>query len=191
MASQIDICNIALSNIGCLNVQSLTDETESARLLTLNWERCLDGVLREFPWNFATVVRPLNLSDDFVPGYEYGYVYPFECKKLWEVYRNPDYPMDFVVRFNGTGKFIATNAPMAFAKYTVRVDDTSLYDPSFTEALIYKLAYEIANAKTGNSQLTQEMGQRYQIALAKAYHDTATEGRKENIYPKRYIDARR
>lgn len=194
MASKLDICNIALSNIGCLPIQSLTDNSESSRLLLLNWDRCLESVLREFPWNFATTVQKLNLSTENPIDYDYAYAYPFNCLQILGIYEKDCHKkFDYTVRAStdGTMKIILTDLEEAYIKYTQKIQDTTLYDPSFVEAFAYKLSWEINNAKTGNAQQTQEMAQRYQQALYKAYHNTATEQRKKDMYPDRYIQCRR
>lgn len=197
MASQLDICNMALSNIGANLMTSLADGNATARLVLLHWDRCLTAVLREYPWGFATKVAKLSLLDPKgtlngyeTEGYAYSYVYPYDCLKMWEVKEN-DRKADFEIRYDGIRKIIATDAEEAAARYTVLVNDTSLYDPSFVDALIFKLAYELNNAKTGNAQQTAEMKTRYIEALAKACHDEATESREPNIYPRTYIDVRR
>lgn len=191
MATQLDICNIALSNIGCLPIQSLTDSSESSRLLLLNWERCLESVLREFPWSFATQVKYLNLTPDEPPDYRFAYYYPTDCLKIQMVGEYVKHPARYEVRSNGVNKIIVTNAENALAKYTTKISDCTVFDPSFTEALTYKLAYEINNSKTGNAQQTQEMASRYQETLQKAYHDQAVEMAQPNIYPDSYLRARR
>lgn len=191
MATQLDICNMALSNIGCLQIQSLTDESESARLLLLNWDRCLESVLREFPWNFATQVKYLNETEDAPPDYRYAYVYPADCLKIQVVGPSTKMPFPYEVRSNGTDKIIVTNADNAVCKYTTKIKDTTIFDPAFVEALAYKLSYEINNAKTGNAQQTSEMQERYRETLNAAYHSQAVEGRKMNIYPDKYLRVRR
>lgn len=191
MPTQLDICNIALSNIGCLPIQSLTDSSESSRLLLLNWDRCIESVLRDFPWAFATQVKYLNMTEDAPPDYAYSYYYPNDCLKIQAIGRDIEHPQQFEVRSNGTNKIIVTDTEKAIARYTTKITDSTLFDASFVEALVYKLSYEINNAKTGNAQQTQEMGNRYQEALNRAYHDQATERRKNNIYPGSYLKARR
>ena len=197
MASQLDICNMALSNIGANTIMSLADGNSTASLVLLHWERCLTAVLREYPWGFATKVAKLSLLDPkgTLYGFEthgvlYSYQYPNDCLKLWELHEGHR-KADYEVRFDGVRKIIATDAENAVARYTTLVTDTSLYDASFVDALIFKLAYELNNVKTGNAQQTAEMKQRYVEALAKACHDEATESREENVYPRTYIDARR
>ncbi len=197
MASQLDICNMALSNIGANLMTSLSDGNATARLVLLNWDRCLTAVLREYPWGFATKVAKLSLLNPKgtlngyeTEGYAYSYAYPDDCLKMWEV-KDDHRKADYEIRYDGVRKTIVTNAEDAAAKYTVLVNDTSLYDASFVDALIFKLAYELNNAKTGNAQQTAEMKQRYIEALAKACHDEATESREHNLYPRHYIDSRR
>lgn len=195
MVSKIDICNIALSNIGCLPIASLNENSDSARIMQLNYERCLDAVLREFPWKFATKVVPLTVAGDEVhAGYEHAYVYPYDCLRLLNVYdKDMRKPQEYDVRLSEDRayKIIVTDEPGAVAEYTAKLDDTSLYPSTFVEALAYKISYEINNAKTGNAQQTAEMNERYTKALQQAYHDNVMEMKKNIQYPNRYEMSRR
>lgn len=194
MASKLDICNIALANIGCLPIVSLNDGSDSARLMQLNYDRCLESVLREFPWKFATVTDVLATADDPHPGYRYAYAYPYECLRVCGVFdsdlkRKQDY--DIRLAASGEYKIIVTDEREAVVQYIKKVNDTTLYSPSFVEALAYDLSYEINNAKTGNAQQTSEMQERYVRALEKAKHDDVIEMKKPFHYPNDYEKARR
>lgn len=194
MASKTDICNIALGNIGCVPITSLNDGSDSARLLQLNWERCLESVLREFPWKFATVTRKLALAVDEHVGYRYAYAYPYRCLRVCGVWdAEMEHRADYDVRLADSNeyKIIVTDQQDATVQYIALADDTTLYPPSFVEALALRLSYAINNAKTGNAQQTAEIQQRYNQALEKAKHDDVIEMQKPFKYPDGYIRARR
>lgn len=195
MASKLDICNIALSNIGCMPIASMNENSESARLMRLNYNRCLEAVLREFPWKFATkAVSLVTAGDDEHIGYEHAYVYPYDCLRLVHVYdERMKRPQEYTVRLSTdrTYKVILTDTPSAVAEYTAILEDTTLFPSTFIEALAYKISYEINNAKTGNAQQTAEMNERYTQALQQAYHDDVMETKKNIEWPNHYEMARR
>ena len=68
MASQLEICNMALDLLGEKNISAaeLTAESpKSARLVAAHWDIVLDEVLDVHPWNFAKKHWPL----EYAPGY--------------------------------------------------------------------------------------------------------------------------
>lgn len=55
MASVIEICNRALSNIGnSRSINSLTEASKEAGQCSLHFDSCRDAALADFDWNFAT-----------------------------------------------------------------------------------------------------------------------------------------
>ena len=62
MASVIEICNRALSNIGnSRSINSLTEASKEAGQCSLHFDACRDAALADFDWNFAT--KRLALAD--------------------------------------------------------------------------------------------------------------------------------
>lgn len=62
MASVIEICNRALSNIGnSRSINSLTEASKEAGQCSLHFDSCRDAALADFDWNFAT--KRLALAD--------------------------------------------------------------------------------------------------------------------------------
>lgn len=53
MATQIEICNLALDMLGENAISAITDNSKSATILNRIWDYALDEALREFPWSFA------------------------------------------------------------------------------------------------------------------------------------------
>ena len=80
MASEVDICNLALSHIGAsATISSLTEASEEAFHCNLLFADTRDTLLRSFPWVFAT--RHIALSDVGTPpgNWAYRYSYPNDC----------------------------------------------------------------------------------------------------------------
>jgi hypothetical protein len=192
--SKTDICNLALSRFGGGKINSLDDGTETARLLDLNYNNCLESALRDFPWNFARNIRVLALTDDTAVGYDYVYQYPANCVNVLRVYAENNSRKkekdEFKIFTNGNEKFIATDVENAYVEFTYKVIVPDIYDALFIKAFSYQLAAEIVNAKNGNSQKAQEMAQKYQIAIAEAQHMGAVETSIPFELPTSYLKGR-
>ena len=61
MASEVQICNLALAKIGDQQITSLTENSKAGRLCNLVYEPLRDATLRAHPWNFAITRETLAL----------------------------------------------------------------------------------------------------------------------------------
>jgi hypothetical protein len=193
--NQTSICNLALSRFGGGKINSLDDDSELARLLSINYDNCLESVLRAYPWNFARKIDTLALTDDTTPGYNYVYQYPVNCANVLKIYSEGNSRIqekeDYKIISNGNEKFIATDVENAYIEYTYLVTMATIYDATFVKALSYLLASETCNALTGNSNKAQEMMQKYQMTLSEAQMMGGVESNNKFERPTRYIDGRR
>lgn len=199
MYSQVEICNMALTNYGGGSIMSMDDGTEEARVLNLLYDNCRQSVLAEGIWNFAISYTNTGLAlleGVNHPMYSYVYSMPKNCLKVLRVYSS-DYELaddrfkcDFEVYNYGTDKAIATNAQNAKAKYVVDVTTSSLYSPEFVTCLSYLLASRCVEALTRNGQLVAEMDAKYQVALSKALQSNVREGSQRIQKPSMYTDFR-
>lgn len=162
MASQIDICNLALTHISKKKISSL-DETESeeARRLQVIWHPTRLSVLREYPWNFAMRIEELSkLANESTYGWLFAYQYPSDCVRALKLMgpgiKNQQ-PYRVLQTSQGNSKMIASNIDGAHLEYTANVLDPMLFDPLFVEALAYKLAATLAVVLTENGSLAKNM----------------------------------
>ncbi|EOW44572.1 hypothetical protein A1YG_03321, partial [Escherichia coli KTE130] len=118
MASVVEICNRALSNIGnSRSINSLTEASKEAGECSLHFEACRDAVLSDFDWNFATKRVALADTSNPPPDWEYAYQYPSDCLRITEIMlpgvRNPTAAMrvqyEVGADTDGTGKLIYTD----------------------------------------------------------------------------------
>jgi len=54
MASQVDICNLALTAIGHKTIANIEEQTEAARKCKVYYQPVVDETLRAYNWNCAT-----------------------------------------------------------------------------------------------------------------------------------------
>lgn len=162
MASVVEICNRALSNIGnSRSINSLNEASKEAGECSLHFDACRDSVLADFDWNFATKRVALADTGAPPPDWQYAYRYPTDCVRITEIMvpgvRNPTASQRISYEVgadaDGTGKLIYTDQEDAWLKYVGRVTDVNMYDAIFAEALAWRLAAAINMALTGNADL--------------------------------------
>lgn len=162
MATQVDICNIALSSLGDQRIVSLADNNERARLCSARYEDVRDAVLRSYPWNCAiTRTELVRNVDPPAWGFAFSYALPNDCLRVIDVesYQEP---------YEVEGRNILTDASTVKLLYLAKVTDTTKYDSLLVQAIGTRLAMEIAEPLTGRRDLRQDMTAKYQAVLAEA-----------------------
>ena len=188
MASVIDICNIALSRLGDEANISNIDPPEGGD----HAEQCArwyplsrDKALAAFPWTFATRTVALAPLATKPIGHDYAFKIPNGCLKVIDafdptlvsvpkydrsVYDYAQKASDFewsIELVDGT-RCVVTDAETVAIRYVMQQTDTTMYPPSFTDALCWLLASDLAGpCHTGATgiQLAEKCYQAYQTAL--------------------------
>ncbi|EAM8673219.1 hypothetical protein BL252_06585 [Salmonella enterica] len=178
MASVIEICNIALSRIGnSRSINSLNEASKEADVCSLHFDSCRDAILADADWNFAIKRVALADTGNPPPDWSYAYTYPTDCMRCIEIMqpgiRNP--PLEamkpqYVIGSDdtGTGKLIFTDQPSAWLKYVSLVTDVNMFDPTFRDALAWRLAAEIAMPLTAIADLGNNALNLYGAMVLKA-----------------------
>jgi len=154
MASEVDICNQALANIGAeALIAALSDNTEEARYCNLYYTELRDNLLRTHPWNFALKFQTLADLGSAPSGWTYRYAYPVDCIRALEIVNTAN---DTVIKFEvgsdgSSGKVILTDQQTAELRYVAGVTDPNAFDVGFRQALSWAIAYHIAEPLTGSS----------------------------------------
>lgn len=173
MASEVDICNLALGHLGDnATVASLEPPEGSAQA-----EHCArfyplarDAVLELHPWNFATKRALLAEISPAYTQWKHAYVQPADCLNALAVLdpvSTSDYssaiaapysqsgvsssgigtytPQDFVCETDDEGReIILTNQADAILRYVKFVTDTTRFSPLFVTTLSWHLASLLA-----------------------------------------------
>ena len=196
MASEVEICNLALSNIRAGSINSLTESSFQAQVCKLKYPFLRDRLLTELPWQFNRKLRALSLLTTEIFNWAYAYQYPVDCLKVHrlvgahEELANAD--ADVVSRmldsqllplkdmrvqipyevFNfDDNKTIGTNEADLRIDYAAKVTDPNLFSNDFIMAFSHLLSSELAipliGAETGR-QLRNDSLQLYKQYISAA-----------------------
>jgi hypothetical protein len=185
MATQVDICNIALTSLGDQRIVSLSDNNERARLCSARYDDVRDAVLRAYHWNCVTKRVQLTASSDApVWGYTTKFPLPADCLRVLDV-------QSYEIPFEVEGRFIVTDASTCYLLYIAKVTDETQYDALLVQTIGARLAMEIAEPLTGRRDLRQDMTAKYQALLAEARSaDSAERGLPKTIESDVFVAAR-
>lgn len=153
MASEVDIANLALANLGDrATVASLDPPEGSAQA-----EHCArfypiarDMLLELHPWSFATRRVTLAQLVDVPPNWLYAYALPADCIRVYAVTAQEstgDKGENFAIGLNDVGqRVLYSDTAGAIARYTARITDTTLFSPLFVTTVTWKLSALLAGA---------------------------------------------
>jgi len=195
--SKTDICNLALNHLAMKSLVNIdTETTPSATACNLYYEPVRDDTFREFRWPFATVRAALVLTTDEVLGWTYIYLYPVKAVTIWSVFDestvdDKDTQEYEVIFIPGTNRrVICTQKETAYAEYTYKVEDTTIYDAKFAQAIGYKLAAMLAHQLTGSAELGLKLLEAYQGIVGEAKRISYSERLKKPVQTSSYQNSR-
>jgi len=193
--SKVAICNQALANLGKRSIAALDGSDESARQCERFYDTTRDAVLRDYPWSFAKrQVALALLSNESVIGWDYVYAYPSDCVRVCKVFTEGSYDPfggEEFEEFNVGGALcVVCDLSEAYAEYTMRIIDVTLFDAQFIKALGFALATDLAVPLTGDAAKRNDMLKLYQSVLPIAKVSAATERNKKSQFSTRYTGGR-
>lgn len=196
MASEVDICNLALAHLGDnATVASLDPPEGSAQA-----EHCArfypiarDSLLEMHTWGFATKRVTLALLGSGWPEWDYSYMQPSDALNIVAILppdATDDYsqglsnvpmaaggsyvPQAFSCEVDGSGNdVILTDQADAVLRYTCVVEDTTKFSPLFVMSLSWHLASMLAGPMLKGDAGAAEA--KRCTAMMQAYLSQATE----------------
>lgn len=193
VASLVGLCNLSLSLLGAQEIVALTETSPEARACALHLTPCLEAVLRDHPWNFATRrVMLAPVAGLTPPGWTYAYALPPDCLLARELVVPSGAP---AARFSleqdpQAGRVLLTDLGGAALVYTTRTEDIASFDPLFVQALGWRLAAHLAMPLTRDRSLMQMAQTLYLNTLSQAQRADANEGVPESPRDPSWIAAR-
>lgn len=193
--SKAQIYNIALNMLGVsASVQNVNQPDTRTIVLNNFYTVAKEQVLKDFDWNFANTFRELTPTDSPCnnPKFQYEYDYPNDCISAREIIDENGKSVKFNTGSNSSAKtVIYANISPAILRYTRRVEKEIFFSPEFVMTLATYLSALTGESITGSSQKSNNNLKKYQMLLAQAKINNATEGSNvnedENIT---YIDER-
>ena len=162
------IVSRALLLIGIAQI-SLVDDGKIT-IINSMYATCRDEVLRAHTWNFA-VKRSGALATTTAPnfGYTYAYTLPSDCLRVVELYNSTS-------PWRVENSVLLTNDTVARVKYVAQITDTTKFNSSFMNALVYNLASKLAFPIANQSAVTQQYYEIYKNTLNEARLIDSMEG---------------
>lgn len=199
MASIVSICNLALSNIGKMNISALSEPGAEAKACNQFYEHCRDILLQAYPWRFAgKTVALAELTNDKPGAWAHAYTRPNDCLNVRWV--RPEYSLtdqqpatqqeEISYPHDVEGGVIYCNLSPAFLRYTHRLTDVSRFSPLFVDALSWHLAVRLAMPLTKDPKIRAEA---YQLATkmqAAAEMADANEARETSDHATEFVTGR-
>ena len=185
MASAIEICNLALLQVGANSISSLDSATKESRTCNALYATLRDEVLSDNDWGFARKRLTLAEVDATYSGWGYTYQIPTDClvpRRITNL--ASDQPLDKIpheIITNSTKdkKYLLTNEVDAELVYTARVTDPNMFEVLFIKALAFRIAADLSQPLRGKLDLRGTMLQAYSQTLSKGEAISNNQGHKE------------
>jgi hypothetical protein len=165
MPSQVEICNLALVELGDEIIMSMTEDTKAARVMSILWEPSVKEVLADHTWGFARerAILPL-LSTSPLHGFDYAYQLPSDYIRMVYMGEPDD---EYIWQIEGDK--LLTDEDTAEVIYIKYISDTTKFSSKFVTALSMLLTARAANTLAGM--------------------DTTKKGEALKVYDKTLLDA--
>jgi len=154
LATAVNICKLAVIQLGADQIVSLTQDSKEARLCNALYEHMRDSVLTDNIWNFAQKRAALaQLAEDPVytdDGVTIVYQIPSDSLKI-------NFTSIRGILFKIEEDKILSDTSGLKIKYTARITDTGKYFPGFVTALAGRLAAEMAYNLTNSRSLAESL----------------------------------
>lgn len=197
MATEVDICNMALAYLGDrANVTSIDPPEGSAQAdhCARFYPIARNQILAEHSWAFATrrvklakvVSAPLKTKNAFA--------LPSDCIRVVSVHDTaaPDdrYVENFTIENQNEFTVVTCNCDEIFIKYISHNISASTFPPMFSDALAHLLASKLAGplvTGTSGANLAQEEMKIYEAFLSRAIKQDALQFNEHEVYVNPFV----
>lgn len=195
MATEVEICNAALSVLGATTIVSLTQDSFEANLCRTFYPQSRDKIMRSHTWNCATTRKslnalseaPLDMSGDFTKQFPV----PTDSLRILELnFPNPGEAWKVELSPDSNSKVILCNSDTLTCKYIKKITDTSLFDSLLTEAIEFDLMGKLAIPIKGSEALHTKYLEMAEAKIQEARTTDGMEGTTEAFQSNEILAAR-
>lgn len=187
--SEVEIYNRALQMLGAARVNSPTQNTRNAKACNAAYSMLRDALLREYRWTFA--IRRASLAAlAATPTHGPGYAYQLPTDFLRLLAPDDESTPGIDDRMIEGQTLVTDSAGPIDIIYIARIEDTTLFSPSFTKALAADLAFEICQELTNSGTRKESLREDRKQAIRDAKRTHAIERRPQHARTDSWIRAR-
>ncbi len=177
MASQVEICNLALNDLGANTISDITEGTKEANLCNDYWNLLLNEVLEAHKWDFAKKQVALALDASYTilnDTYDYAYQLPADYIRMSEPLDDPNQTVIYEI----IDTHLLSNEEDLEIEYIARITDTTKFPSHFVICLAARLRASLAIplSKKGTKGIDW-MGLYFNVELPRAQTKDAQQGR--------------
>ncbi|MEI8127983.1 MAG: hypothetical protein WCG95_00065 [bacterium] len=172
--TDVEICNLALDNIGTKNIVSRDSTEKPAKLCDRWYDVARRSVLKDLNASFSIKRATLATVSGFTPvyGYPNAFTLPDDCLKILNI----GDPMQ-VERYQIEGNYLYCDYETSVnVRYIYDCEDVSLYDDEFIELIALKLARCICMPLTQDIEKSNNLEMLYK----QKYLETSTKYGNDN-----------
>jgi hypothetical protein len=192
LPSQVDVANLALIKLGDIQITTFEDDSAHARVVKLLYPRVVDAVLRDHKWRFAVKQASIpQLAGAPIWRYARRFQLPTDpyCLRVLRV--STEAPeLGNTTPWELQGREILTDATTVNIEYIARVTDPQQWDVAFLDALVERLASELAMPITNTPTIRGQLLQAYALKMDAAKSTDGMEGTPEVITDTQLLDVR-
>lgn len=188
---------MALTHLAMNPIVSVNDNNPAASCADIFWQNALDDTFSEHRWPFANTQEQLAELDKTIIGWDYVYAYPTKAACVFYVYDEGSWQKkeanefeEFYLPAPDNKRVIATNIEQAYAEYTYKVTDTTLWNAKFVLSFSYKLAALMAHSLTGDKTMAAGINPLFKSSIDDAKRLTSQEKIKKPYRQSSAYDAR-
>lgn len=185
-----DIINRALMKLGQDGIASLSEDNERARAAAAVYDSVRDSELAAYRWCFAAKRAAIAECEEKPPfGFARQFALPDDFLRLIAL---PDAPENAADDYAIEGLHLLTDYPSPLKMlYIARISSPQFFPPPFAEALACRLAAELCERLTQDSQRKQLLMAEYAQAISTAKRCSAIQMAAQRPPEGIFIEARR
>ncbi len=169
-SSPVAICNRSLTLLGGNTITSFEDDIVEAKLCNIHYTQVRDAVTSAIEWTFATKRAGPLTPDAQAPlfGYSFQYTLPSDLMLLLFATTQAHGDHEIARYVIEGGKLLADVGTGVYIRYNARITDTTKFVQPYTEALVARMAAELAVPLTESRTLQGQFFKIYQAKLDEA-----------------------
>lgn len=200
MASVVEICNLALGNIGKDDIANIDEASPEAKACKKFYSITVETMIQAYPWRWAKSTAALaevsvNTKEN---KWLHAYQRPNNCMKVIQVVDESlaDYMPsgDGIVAgghaYEIEGQTIYCDLSPAYLVFTSKVTDPTLFPPAFVDAVAAALAARLAMPITRDLKIRNDAVALARSTMNSAQEFDANEVRETHDHPSDRIEAR-
>jgi hypothetical protein len=185
LASEVNVANLALTDLGADRILALTEDSENARKVNAIFFLVRDSLLRSHPWNFAVQRRSFNQTTS-TP--EYGFDSEFQIPG--DVLRILTAENRAGTTWVREGDKILVSDTSFKCRCIIRIEDPTKWDEVFVTTFAARLSAELAYSITDSRPVAADRWELFRVKFRQATGVDAQVGTPEELLVDEWIDSR-